>query len=1086
MGFLVAIAVLGGSGSAQDSSGEPGTVRSTARREQRGLDSGGTTSARRVPDTLKFAHGLLRQRKFELAAEEYDRFLGTGPKGLDRIDALFGLGNARLYQGRYGEARRSFEQFLVAAPEDSRALTARYRLGELAYLLADLQAARRALETFTATKVDHPGLETAWTYLGDVCFGLKDLAGAKIAYEQSLSRFPHGRLANRARFGLGRTLAGLGDHDRALRLFHELTQDGGPEWVDRSWLQIGAIHQSAGQFAKVVEAMSALERAVPASNLKHEAWLRCAQALSRLGRSAEAETLLKKLTNMPAEPLGVQAALELSTIELEQNRPDAALATLDAAAKKSPQSPLMSAVQFRSAEALRKLKRLSEAETRFLKVVETDPDDAWADDALQRAAQAALERGDAPTARKRASQFVSRFPRSPLRGDVRLIEARAAAMTGDHRAASTILESLLNPPQGSNDGSAPSLSATAAQDARYELALAYRALGRSTEADAILARLSESTTVAVASDAQFLLGQEHVEAGRYAQALGPLERYLATNPHGDVAEFALAHLAVAQLGAGRADDAWKTLATLADRFPTSKALLRTRVRLAESALAAHQPDRAAEQFRLAADPGSSKEGAGGAPPAPDGSKQTIDSAVRIRALAGLGRALSDLGKPGEAARAFAAFLDMAPNDPMVPEIALARARALEAANQSAEALVAYQLIADKFARTDQGLRALLARARLLSRLGRHADAASAFERLVTDPHLRASLAKAGTTVDALLAEWGWSLVDGAKPTEADDVFSRLLVDYPQSPYAADARFNLAESAYHAHQWLEVVRLLSPLAVKKPAEAAKAAQVLTPARLLPAVLYRLGRTQVELQDWAGAAAPLDRLLAEFPDSRYRREARLLRAEAALELGDAVAAETGFSALLDEPSRAEDSPAFRRVVRLKQVQCWVVLKRWKPVIPAIQSLRSELPDGDPAIAELDYARGQALMGLGRLDEARTAFQAVIDAKPGNELAAQAQLMRGETFFHEDRRHEALREFLRVDILYNAPHWQAAALLEAGKVYERLDQWADAAETYERLLARFPTDPGAATARTRRDDANRRVSSKSSHGSQLAPKP
>ena len=272
----------------------------------------------------------------------------------------------------------------------------------------------------------------------------------------------------------------------------------------------------------------------------------------------------------------------------------------------------------------------------------------------------------------------------------------------------------------------------------------------------------------------------------------------------------------------------------------------------------------------------------------------------------------------------------------------------------------------------------------------------------------------------------------------------------------------------------MIRLLLPLAVKQPAETAKATQVVPPARLLPAILYRLGRTQAEIKDWAGAAATFDRLVAEFPESRYRREARFLRAESALELGDAATAETGFSALLSEPSNAEGTPAYQRILRLKQIQTWVVLKRWKPVLPAIQSLRTAMPESDPAIADLEYARGQALMGQGRLEEGRAAFQAVVDARPGNELAAQAQLMRGETFFHEDRRHEALREFLQVDILYNAPHWQAAALLEAGKVYERLDQWADAAETYERLLVRFPGDPGAATARARRDDAKRRASS------------
>jgi TolA-binding protein len=1025
-------------------------------RQRAGQDRG--AAARSVPDALKFAHGLLRQRKFDLAAEEYDRFLATGPKGQDRIDALFGLGNARLYQGRHEDARRALESFLKEAPADLRSLTARYRLGEVAYLMGDLPAARQALETFTATKADHPALETAWTYLGDVCYGSKDLAGAKTAYERSLSKFPRGRLAGRARYGLARTLAGLGEPDRALRELHELTQSGGPEWVDRAWLQIGAIHQSAGRFAEVVEAMTSLERAARESVLKHEAWLRRAQALHRLGRPEEAVVFLERLSGPPAGPLSVPAALELSTIELERNQPAAALATLEAVMKRSPQSPLMAAVQFRSAEALWKLKRLPEAQERFLQVVETAPEDVWADDALRRAAQTALERGDAPTARKLAGQFAVKFPRSPLLGDVRLIEARAAAKAGDPRVAASILEPLLNPPPGSKEGSSPSLSATAAQDARYELALAYRALGRSAEADALLARLSESTNGPVAADALFLLGQEHVEAGRFAQAIGPLERYLAANPRGDVAEFALADLAVAQLGAGRADDAWKTLAVLAERFPAGKALPRTRVRVAEAALAAHQPERAAEQFRLVV------------PSSPNG--EGIDPAIQARALAGLGRALSDLKQPADAAKAFAAFLELAPDDPTAPEIALAQARALESANQSGEALAAFERVAKRYGETGPGLRAVMARARLLSRLGRHAEAAAAFERLVTEPHLREPLAKAGMAADAVLAEWGWSLVDAAKPAEADRVFSRLLSEYPQGPYVSDARFNLAESAYQEHRYPDVIRLLSPLV----ARAAKSDGAAPPARLLPAVLYRLGRAQVDVQDWAGAAATLDRLLSEFPDSSYRREARFLRAESALKTGDAAAAEGGFSALLDEPAGAKDPPAFRRVVRLKQIQAWVVLKRWKPVLEAIPSLRAELPEGDPAIPEVDYARGQALMGLGRLEEARAAFQSVIDAKPGNELAAQAQLMRGETYFHEDRRHEALREFLRVDILYNAPHWQAAALLEAGKVYERLDQWADAAETYERLLARFPADPDAALARARRDAANRRVSSTS----------
>ena len=51
----------------------------------------------------------------------------------------------------------------------------------------------------------------------------------------------------------------------------------------------------------------------------------------------------------------------------------------------------------------------------------------------------------------------------------------------------------------------------------------------------------------------------------------------------------------------------------------------------------------------------------------------------------------------------------------------------------------------------------------------------------------------------------------------------------------------------------------------------------------------------------------------------------------------------------------------------------------------------------------------------------------APPIGDLAARAQLMRGETYFHQKNYPEAKREFLKVHVLYQAPVWQAAALLE-----------------------------------------------------------
>jgi TolA-binding protein len=314
----------------------------------------------------------------------------------------------------------------------------------------------------------------------------------------------------------------------------------------------------------------------------------------------------------------------------------------------------------------------------------------------------------------------------------------------------------------------------------------------------------------------------------------------------------------------------------------------------------------------------------------------------------------------------------------------------------------------------------------------------------------------------VLAEWGWADVDAGKTADADAVFTRLLNEHPDSPYAADARFNLAESAHQAKKHDEVVKLLTPLV----GEGTKASP-----QLVQSGLYRLGRTQAEQKDWSAAAKTLDRLLGEFPEGSFRREAKLLRAEVALEADDAATADTLLSALASEPADPNDPEGFAPAVRRRRIQSLLASKKWKDVVAAADAFKAEVPN-DPLTAEVDYARGRALQQLAHWDEARAAYRAVIDARKGGDLVARAQFMIGETYFYQKDYHEAILHYLKVDILYDAPPWQAAALLETGKAYEQLAQWADAAETYERLCAKFPDDPTAKDAKALLDKVKARA--------------
>jgi len=988
------------------------------------------TGARAVPETLGFANSLYRERRYDLAAEQYELFLRSARVGseADAADALFGLGNARLFLGKYKEARQAFEEFARQAPEHPHAATGRYRIGETAYVLNDLPAARKNLEAYTASpSADRRYLQAAWSHLGDVDFRLGDTTAARRAYESALAGNPQGSLASRARLGLGRVLAARDETGPALGVLRDLAATGGPDWADKAWREAGRIEAAAGHWAEAAAAFEELEKAAPRSPLVAEARLDRAEALGHLDRRDEAEALLRSVADDPAQPLAAQATDALGASLLARGKPAEALAALDGAAARLASSPSASSLRFRAAEAELALGHPDEARARFLKLAEDDPEAPSADDALLRAATLALDARDPATAHRLAGSFAGRFPASPLRADARLVDARAALAAGRPKDAIAILRAAT-----AGDRPAPAVE----QASLYYLGLAYGKDGQPEKAAEVLAGLAKAPTP-VAADAQYMLGQADFDAGRFAEAIPALEKYLADRPGGDVADHALARIAQAQAALGRPDEADAALARLAEKFPGSPTLAPTRSRLAESALAAGQFDRAAGLFRAVAEAG--------------------DPTHSARARSGLGWSLLRGGHPAEAADAFGALIEATPDDPLAPEAALARGWGFDQAKRPDDALAAYALTVEKYSRSPQAGPAALAMARLQV-ASKKPEAAAQTYALVARDHAQA----AGEPLDAILSEWGWALIDAGKATEADVPFLRLIEEFPDSPKAPDARYNLAVSTFAARDFDRTIALLGPITTEKSAARAP---------LVRSALNLLGRARAERGDPTGALAAFDRLIADDPDGTFRREARFWKAEVAFKSGDAAAAEAGFAALAAEPPAGSDFQGMVATARARRAQCLAQLGKWAPALVAADATRADEPD-NPLGPEVDFARGRSLLGLARFDESREAFDRVLAARKGTDLAARAQLMRGETYFHQQNYKEALLEFYRVILRYDAPEWQAAALLEAGKVHEKLDQWREAAESYEKLRKQFPADRNAEEAGRRLEAARRRA--------------
>ncbi len=416
-----------------------------------------------------------------------------------------------------------------------------------------------------------------------------------------------------------------------------------------------------------------------------------------------------------------------------------------------------------------------------------------------------------------------------------------------------------------------------------------------------------------------------------------------------------------------------------------------------------------------------------------------------RALAGLAWSQLERSDPVGSAASFDRLLKTYPDDPRAPEAALVRGQALEMLDEADPALAMYDLVVEKYPDSKQFSEALWKAARLEQRLSRSRDAEARYRRL-------AALEPAFGQQDALLLHWSRALSELEREDEAAEVLERLRRECPNSPLVPEATYRLAARALSFEQYDRAASLVAEIVAVDPAP-----------KILPEALYLQGQIALERKEWADVAVPLIRLEREFPNSPLVLAAKYWQAEASYRQREYVRSGEEFGRLENQLAGRDEK--WLAMIPLRHAQSLGQQNHWSEALEIAERIAPAYPDFAEQY-EADYVIGRALASQGEFAAARDAYVKVIRSTTGGktETAAMAQWMIGETFFHQENYRDAVAAYLRVEILYDWPKWQAGSLLQAAKCQELLGEFSQAVETYERLIRTYPDSEFTSEAKRR----------------------
>ncbi|MBX9653058.1 tetratricopeptide repeat protein [bacterium] len=898
---------------------------------------------------LDFAHGLYRQKRFELAADEYASYLNSHPDGPAVNEAKFFLAESYVQAKKEAEALPLFEMLIEQAskmpgtipePQWTQSL---FRAGQISFNRKQFDNADKYFQAFLDRFPDHPLRGQAIYLLAEARLERNDPAAA----EQALSLAAHAKIEPSLADYILLTKGKLADQqnkaEEAAKLYRQVIEHLGSSTTDprigEAYYRLGTLRYKQKNYAEAVKILSEARGKLSGQSVIVPITLQEGICLLLLNDPKNAKARFDEiLSQYPKHPLASQAIYQLARVALQTGDVELAQSSVRRLLETESESPLLDSAQLVLGETLLNAKEL-----------------------------------DAKIRTDQLQQLVGKSRNESTKQQLAYYAGLATYETGDIAAAGPLLELA-------GKSSSPNLQS----DASYVLGLVR--MKEQRPADAIPLLLA--------------FGKDREPSNSTRSALLNAAKAIALLPDSPEMQQARKELFAA---AKRDPNGAKVLLDVGNQFFGQKKYAESR-----------------EAFEAAVE-------------------KEKDGATHVPALLGLGWSQYYLGDRSAATTLFAQAKDSPNGNPTEKAEAIYMLGIIaseEGKNEDGAKLLeqVYREYSDSSFAVEAGLRA----AGLLAQTNHADEADKLYESLSQREDAKEKRVRA--TYDR-----AWLALDRNDLSTGADLLQRVVDDPMAGSLAPEAAIKLAEL-------LQSEGKIEPaLAMINKAESLKPS-----ASLQPALLYRRGLLNRDLSKPDQARKDFESLLASAPDSPFASAALFWLGETDFESNRNDGAITTYQRLIER----KDAGKYAALSHLRLAQTYLKMQKWDEADKEADKLADESVEL-PVREEGLYVKGRVRQQKAEFDAAREFYRKII-GEQRTETAAKAQFMLGETFLLQERFDEAIKEFLKVEILYSIPEWQSFALLEVGKCYTRQSDIENARKAFADVVEKYSQMPAAAEAK------------------------